>query len=92
MKLLSLFIAGTYAGDHHRNLKQHNQEKKRDFTQGFQISSRFVIGQELGPIKIILKSFKVIYRHQIMSRKIPKSIGVISPDNRFWNLLRRHQI
>jgi len=28
MKLSSLFIAGTYAGDHHRNLKQHNQEKE----------------------------------------------------------------
>ena len=27
MKLSPLFIAGIYAGEHHRSLKQHNREK-----------------------------------------------------------------
>ena len=37
MKLSSLFIAGIYAGDHHRNLKQHNQEKEETLSQVFKL-------------------------------------------------------
>ena len=88
MKLAPLFIAGVYAGDHHRNLKQHNQEKEETLSQVFKLVLDFSLAMNVtqSDFRAFMKSVKVIYHHQIMNRKILKSIGVISPDNRFWNL------
>ena len=40
MKVSPLLIAGIYAGDHHRNLKRHNQEKEETLSE---VSNRFAL-------------------------------------------------